>query len=83
MTRNFFYYNFKKSFSRNRVAVKASAAQAGMMMPQMTRFDAGRCLFGVSLMCECIKAREFIKTPKFQHKGLVQAKTKTLNNFLN
>jgi hypothetical protein len=50
-------------FSRNRVAAERSVAQT-CMMAQTTRFDARRCLFGVSLMYACIKGSRIPKTPK-------------------
>jgi hypothetical protein len=60
---------FKKNiFSRNRVVVEPNVAQTCMMV-QRTRFNAGKDLFGVSLMCACImslESPEFLKDSAFK-----------------
>jgi hypothetical protein len=55
-----FFYSFFKIFFRNRVAAERSVAQT-CIMAQTTRFDARRCLFGVSLMYACIKGSRIPK----------------------
>jgi hypothetical protein len=77
-----FFFRFKnKQFSRSHVQVEPSVAST-CMMPQTMRFDAKRCLFGVSLMCACIKGSGIHKKPKnVRFCGNFKPKRKSLITF--